>query len=77
MKKRTEKLYWTAVGRMQELKDKAAEIWAQKTAGASHFVEILVAIIIIVAIGYIFKDQITAFITTITTRATTDAVGLF
>ncbi len=48
-----------------------------RTKGASHFVEILVAIIIVIAVGAIFKNQIISFINTITGQATTKATGLF
>ena len=48
-----------------------------KVPGASHFVEILVAIIIVIALGVTFKTQIANFITSITEQATTKASGLF
>ena len=48
-----------------------------RTKGASHFVEILVAVIIVIAVGAIFKDQIISFINTITGQATTNATNLF
>lgn len=49
----------------------------EKRQGASHFVEILVAIIIVIAIGAIFKDKIVSFINNITTSATSEANNLF
>ena len=49
----------------------------EKREGASHFVEILVMIIIVVAIGLVFKNQIIAFINNITGQATANASNLF
>ena len=48
-----------------------------QTEGASHFVEILVAIIIVIAVGAIFKNQIINFINTIVGTSTTNAQALF
>lgn len=69
--------YWTAVCRMRGWQEKAAGLFEGKVKGASHFVEIVVAIIIVVALGLVFKTQITTFITTITNKATTEATNLF
>lgn len=69
--------YQTTAGRMRGFKEKAAGLREGKVKGASHFVEILVAIIIVVALGLIFKNQIISFITTVTTKATTEATNLF
>lgn len=49
----------------------------EKREGASHFVEILVAIIIVIALGLVFKNAIINFIESITNTATTKATGLF
>lgn len=48
-----------------------------RTEGASHFVEILVAIIIVIAVGAIFKNQIINFINSIVGTSTTKATELF
>ena len=45
--------------------------------GDSHFVAIVVAIIVCIALAGFFKTQITAFIQSIITEATTEASGLF
>jgi hypothetical protein len=60
-----------------EAQAKVMKALTSKEKGASHFVEILVAIIIVIAIGFIFKEQISAFITTITARSTTESIKLF
>ena len=52
-------------------------IVAKKEEGASHFVEILVAIIIVIAIAAVFKTQIVSFISNITGQATSEASNLF
>lgn len=54
-----------------------SKMYKLQTQGASHFVEILVAIIIVIAIGAVFKNQIINFINTITGSATTNASNLF
>lgn len=69
--------YQKAVCRGQLAKARAAELLTRKTRGASHFVEVLVMIIVVVALGLIFKDQIIGFITSITAKATTNAEALF
>lgn len=45
--------------------------------GDSHFVAIVVAIIVCIALAGFFKTQITSFIQSIITEATTEASGLF
>lgn len=45
--------------------------------GDSHFVAIVVAIIVCIALAGFFKEQITTFIQTIITDATSNAQGLF
>lgn len=55
----------------------AQKLTKLQTAGASHFVEILVAIIIVIAVGAVFKNQIINFINNITGNATTNANALF
>lgn len=69
--------YRRAVGRMRGWKEKAAGLFEGKVKGASHFIEILVAIVIVIFIGALFRTQIANFITTITTKATTEATSLF
>lgn len=77
MKAAVKRAYWGVCGRLMMAKANAAEKLFAKTKGASHFVEILIAIVIIIAVGAIFKDQIIAFIRTITGQATTNASNLF
>lgn len=69
--------YWKAVCRGQLAKARAAEFLTRKTRGASHFMEVMVMIIVVVALAYVFKDQLIGFITSITTKATTNAEALF
>lgn len=69
--------YWKAVCRGQLAKARAAEFLTRKTRGASHTIEVLVMMIIVVAVGLIFKDQIIGFITSITAKATANAEALF
>lgn len=45
--------------------------------GDSHFVAIVVAIIVCIALAGFFKTQITGFIQSIITEATSEASGLF
>jgi len=66
-------LYWKSVVKAMCAK----EALLSKKEGASHFVEILVAIIIVIAVGLVFKNQIVAFIQTIVGKATTEAQNLF
>lgn len=71
-------LYWNMVVKAMNAKSNLEEsIVAKKEEGASHFVEILVAIIIVIAIAAVFKSQIVNFISNITGRATSEASNLF
>lgn len=76
-KEKVSELYWKASGRGRALREQAEGFFTRKTEGASHFVEILVAIIVVVALAFIFKDQITALMTSIISKATTQAESLF
>ena len=71
-------LYWNMVVKAMNAKSNLEEsIVAKKEEGASHFVEILVAIIIVIAIAAVFKNQIVNFINNITGQATSEASNLF
>lgn len=71
-------LYWNMVVKAMNAKSNLEEsIVAKKEEGASHFVEILVAIIIVIAIAAVFKNQIVSFISNITGQATSEASNLF
>lgn len=71
-------LYWNMVVKAMNAKSNLEEsIVAKKEEGASHFVEILVAIIIVIAIAAVFKNQIVNFISNITGQATSEASNLF
>lgn len=71
-------LYWNMVVKAMNAKSNLEEsIVAKKEEGASHFVEILVAIIIVIAIAAVFKTQIVIFISNITGQATSEASNLF
>ena len=71
-------LYWNMVVKAMNAKSNLEEsIVAKKEEGASHFVEILVAIIIVIAIAAVFKNQIVNFISNITGQATREASNLF
>lgn len=78
MKQLIEDGYYMLVSMLMLVKswvsNKAYEL---RTEGASHFVEILIAIIIVIAVGAVFKDQISAFITSIVGESTTKAKALF
>ena len=56
---------------------KVNELANKVVNGDSHFVAILVAIIVCIALAGIFKDEITAFIQSIVGDATTKAGQLF
>ncbi len=74
MKKVVKNLYWKGVTKALNLKEDLCE---RRVEGASHFLEILVAIIVVVAVAFIFKDQIVALITNITTKLTTKVNTMF
>lgn len=63
-------LYWKSVIGISNLKNR-------KVGGASHFIEILVAVIVVIVVGAVFKTSVSNFITTITTEATNKAKALF
>ena len=58
-------------------KEKVMQTALKVMYGDSHFVAIVVAIIVCIALAGFFKTQITSFIQSIITEATTEASGLF
>lgn len=78
MEKCMKAAYWNMVCLVMTVKSLLiGKMVKLRTEGASHFIEILVAIIIVIALGAIFKTQIVNFITAITSTATTKANDLF
>lgn len=72
-----EKVYLNAVLRGKGKMEKLRDFLLCPVKGESNFVATLILIIIAVAIGVTFKDQIGNFVTTITQKTTTEALNLF
>lgn len=78
MKERMNEFYWYLVSVALMIKAWiTGKMYKLQTEGASHFVEILVAIIIVIAVGAVFKNQIINFINSVTGNATAKANELF
>lgn len=77
MRNKINQMYWNMVTKSLCAKNALIERAMEKTEGASHFVEILVAIVVVIAIAGVFKNQIVNFVNNITGTATTKASGLF
>ena len=59
------------------IEEKMFKLRTAKVNGDSHFVAILVAIIVVIALAAVFKTQISNFITSIVGETTTQAKALF
>lgn len=68
MREAVKNLYWKGVTKALTLKEELSE---KRVEGASHFLEILVASIVIVAVAFIFKDAIIDLIDDITDSLST------
>ena len=74
MQKVAEKLDWLLIMIRAWI---GAKLCRQKVNGDSHFVAVLIVIIVVIAVGATFKNQIINFMNSIFSKATTDATALF
>ena len=77
MKKKVTNLYQKAVFGVARARSRVYALCTGKAEGASHTMEILIAVIVVVAIGLIFKQQIADLVTSIAAKVKTEAMNLF
>lgn len=74
---RVKKLYWNGVTKGIALKGKLNEAMNKGIKGDSNFLSILILMIIVVGVGFIFKDQITALVNSVTGKTSTKVDSMF